>query len=175
MTSLCMTSVASRMIALTFVTVLYGCSDAVRRSTADGAPLRPMAFFTGRTHGDGRLSKLLSGSVNVAVDSIGRRQGKMLILDQTIYKDRSPPSVRRWTMRAVAPNQYSGTLTEATGLVSVTVSGPRAYVHYKMKGGLVVEQELALQSDGKTILNRLQVHKLGVRVATLNETIHKLD
>jgi hypothetical protein len=44
-----------------------------------------------------------------------------------------------------------------------------------MKGGLEVEQQLALQSDGRTVLNRLEVKKFGARLATLNETITKLD
>ena len=76
-------------------------------------------------------------------------------------------------MRGVSPNNYSGTLTEATGPVQFTILGPRAYINYTMKGGLHVNQQLALQSDGSTILNELEVHKFGVRVATLNETISK--
>ena len=44
-----------------------------------------------------------------------------------------------------------------------------------MKGGLKVDQKLTLQSDGRTLLNRLKVEKFGVRVATVEETIRKLD
>jgi hypothetical protein len=44
-----------------------------------------------------------------------------------------------------------------------------------MPGGLKVDQKLTLQSNGRTLLNRLQVTKLGMRVATVDETIHKLD
>ncbi len=78
-------------------------------------------------------------------------------------------------MRPVAQNLYSGTLTDAEGPVSVTTSGSRALVRYKMKGGFDVEQQLVVQRDGRTLLNRLEVTKFGVRVATLNETIQKLD
>ena len=42
-----------------------------------------------------------------------------------------------------------------------------------MKGGLEVRQQLALQSDGRTILNRLSVRKFGLEVAYLDETIRK--
>ena len=42
-----------------------------------------------------------------------------------------------------------------------------------MKKGFMVRQELALQPDGLTVLNRLEVFKLGVRVAWLDETIRK--
>lgn len=134
-----------------------------------------MAFFTGRTHGDGQLSKMFSKPVNVSVDSIGRRQGDTLILDQRIQEGPSPPSVRRWTMRPIAPNHYTGTLTDAKGPVDVLITGPRADIRYTTKAGFNVEQRLILQSDEKTILNRLRAHKFGVPVATLNETIRKLD
>jgi len=59
--------------------------------------------------------------------------------------------------------------------VNVSVVGPRAYIKYRMSEGLTVGQLLALQSDGKTLLNRLHVRKFGIRVATVDETIRKLD
>jgi hypothetical protein len=43
-----------------------------------------------------------------------------------------------------------------------------------MRGGLDVEQQLALQSAGKALLNRLNVHKFGVRVAKLSDILRKL-
>ena len=142
---------------------------------ASGAALDPIVFFTGRTRGEGQLDKLFSSRIKVSVDSVGGRQGDTLILDQTIHEGEKPARVRRWTMRRIGPNLYSGTLTDATGPVQVTIAGPRAYIRYIMKGGFEVEQQLALQGNGRTVLNRLDVHKLGVRVATLNETIQKLD
>jgi hypothetical protein len=44
-----------------------------------------------------------------------------------------------------------------------------------MKGGLGVDQQLTLQGDGRTLLNRMRVKKFGLEVATLKETIRKLD
>jgi hypothetical protein len=57
----------------------------------------------------------------------------------------------------------------------VEVAGPRATIRYRMKSGLAVAQQLALQPGGRTLLNRLTVTKFGIRVATLDETIRKLD
>jgi hypothetical protein len=73
----------------------------------------------------------------------------------------------------LGPGHFTGTLTEATGPVDITVSGPRALIRYPMKGGLEVRQQLALQSDGRTVLNRLSVRKFGLEVAHLDETIRK--
>lgn len=169
-----MASVYFRMIAVVLAIAVSACAKDIARPTVGAPAFQPMAFFTGRTHGDGELAKLFNRPVKVTVDSVGRRQGNTLVLDQTIREGRSPPSVRRWTMRSIAPNRYSGTLTDAVGQVNVSVSGSRANIRYRTKAGFDVEQQLVLQNDGKTILNRLSAHRFGVRVATLNETIRKL-
>lgn len=157
------------------VLALASCATPPPLPASANASFDPIAFFTGRTHGEGTLDKLLGAPVRVRVDSVGRRHGDVLILEQTIREGDKQPRVRRWRMRRVAPDLYSGTLTDANSRVQVRTAGPRAYISYTMDGGLEVDQQLALQSDGRTVLNRLEVKKLGVRVATLNETIRKVD
>ena len=142
---------------------------------ASGPALDPVAFFTGQTRGEGELDTLLSRPVRLSVESVGRRQGDTLILDQTIREGDKAPRVRRWSMRPVAPGRYTGTLTDAEGPVDVAVTGPRARIRYRMRGGLQVEQQLTLQNDGRTLLNRMRVEKFGIRVASVEETIRKLD
>jgi hypothetical protein len=44
-----------------------------------------------------------------------------------------------------------------------------------MKGGFKAEQQLTLRPDGRTVDNVMQVKKLGVVIATLRETITKLN
>ena len=56
----------------------------------------------------------------------------------------------------------------------LVTDGPRATIRYAMKGGLQVRQQLALQTDGRTLLNHLEVRKWGVRVARVEETIRPL-
>ena len=155
-----------------------GCAASATSAiqpAASGPVLDPVAFFTGRTRGEGELDTLLSRPVRLSVDSVGRRQGDMLILDQTIREGDKPPRVRRWSMRPVAPGRYTGTLTDAEGPVDVAVAGPRARIRYRMPGGLQVDQQLTLQSDGRTLLNRMRVEKFGIRVASVEETIRKTD
>ena len=169
-----MNPIYTRMTASALMIATCSCSPSPTLPAGSPNRLDPIAFFTGHTHGDGRLEKIFSRPVTTSVDGVGRSEGGTFILDQTISADGKSPHVRRWTMRPISPGHYSGTLTDAAGPVQFTVSGPRASIHYTMKGGLKVEQQLALQSDGNTILNRLEVHKFGVRLATLNETIRKL-
>lgn len=153
---------------------LSGCATAVQLPAAANARFDPVAWFTGTSHGDGTLHKLLSSPVRTSVDSVGRPDGSGgLILDQTIREGDKPVRKREWTMRPLGPGHFTGTLTDASGPVDLTVMGARALIHYPMKGGLQVHQQLALQSDGRTILNRLSVRKFGFEVAHLDETIRK--
>lgn len=133
-------------------------------------------FFGGRTHGDGRLKILLKSSKTVTVEGRGRMDGRdTLILDQTVTEQDSAPRERRWRIRQDSPGLYSGTLTDAVGPVTATVNGNRLHIEFNMKDGLAAEQWLTLAPDGRSAQNRLTVRKLGVVVATLDETITKLD
>ena len=155
---------------------LASCADAAPQPAASGQGFDPTRFFAGRNHGDGVLRKLVGQPATITVDSIGRLdKSGTLTLDQTINEGSKRPRTRRWIMRPVAPGRFTGSLTDATGPVNVTVGAARATIRYQMKGGFDVEQHLALQSDGRTVLNRLRVRKFGIRVACLDETIRKLD
>lgn len=154
---------------------LSSCGTSVVLPAAPAASFDPIAFFAGRSHGEGTLDPVFGKAVEVRVDSVGRVERGTLVLDQSIREGDKPARARRWTMRPVGPSGYVGTLTDASGPVQVTTAGPRAYISYTMKDGLQVEQQLALQGDGRTVLNRLDVKKFGLRVATLTETIRKLD
>jgi len=164
-----------RLAAAAAAVTLSACATSVLLPADSGATLDPIAFFTGRSHGDGTLDKVLGGSARVRVDSVGLRVGETLVLDQMIREHRKPARVRRWTMRPAGPNRYAGSLTDAVGPVRVRTAGPRAYISYTMKDGLQVEQQLALQSNRSTVLNRLSVKKFGLPLATLEETIRRLD
>ena len=164
-----------RLAAAVAAFALGGCATSVNLPAAEGVSFDPIAFFTGRTHGQGTLDTLLSDPVILSVDSLGRRSGDSLILDQTIREGAKPPRTRHWTIRSAGTNSYSGTLTDAAGAVQMRTQGPRAFIRYTMTNGLQVEQQLALQPDGRTLLNRLDVRKFGVRVAKVEETIRKID
>ena len=150
---------------------LSSCGSEVILPADRNVPFDPVAFFEGHTHGEGELRKLFRKQVHVSVDSVGRRAGGGLILDQTIREAGKSPSNRRWFIKRVTPNRYAGSLTESVGPVTAQVSGPRAEIRYRMRHGLKVEQQLVLQPDRAVVLNRLTVKELGVQVAKLTETI----
>lgn len=161
--------------AIVLPLALASCTTTDRLPAAEQATLDPIAFFSGNSVGTGTIDQIFSRPRPLAVRSIGRSDGNGgLALTQVIREGDKPERTRTWTMRQVGPGRYTGTLTEAGGPVTVTTSGPRATVAYSMKDGLAVRQQLALQGDGRTLLNHLVVTKWGIRVATVRETIRRL-
>ena len=155
---------------------LGSCNIATVLPADPAGRLDPIAFFEGRTRGEGILHRLLASDLRIRVESTGRRDARGgLILDQSIREGDTAPRLRRWVLHRAGPNRLTGSLTDAGGPVTGTFSGPRATIRYRMRNGLDVEQHLALQSDGRTLLNELSVRRAGVRVARLEETIRKLD
>jgi len=140
---------------------------------AGPAPLDPIAFFTGVTNGEGSLDTLIARPVPVSVSSLGLREHGGLKLIQRIEEGDKPERVRTWTLKPAGPGRYTGTLTDAEGSVEITVTGPRAEIRYTTPGGVRIKQQLALQPDGRTILNHLEAYKFGLRVAVLKEIIRK--
>ncbi len=133
-------------------------------------------FFEGRTEGQARLKVIFRSPKTVRVQSRGRVEpGGQLVLVQDIAEEGKPRRTREWRMREVSPGRFTGTLTDAGGAVAGEVRGNLFHVRYPMQNGLHAEQWLTLQPDGKTVLNRMHVTKLKLRVATLEETIRKLD
>ena len=165
-----------RLALLLAAASLTGCAEPAALPADPTATLNPIVFFAGRSHGEAFLHKIIGSNADVRVDSIARSDGRGgLILDQIIREGAKPPRKRTWLMQPAGPNRFTGTLTDAIGPVAVTTSGPRADIRYRMKGGFEVTQQLAVQRDGRTVLNRLTVRKFGIRVARLDETIRKLD
>lgn len=142
-------------------------------ATAKG-PIDPIAFFTGRSHGEATLKVLLQPTTTVTVESIGKRgRNGTLILDQRVRQEGKEAKSRRWVLRRLAPGRYTGTLSDAVGPVTVTSDTQAVHIRYEMKDGLQVEQTLTPQERGRVMDNLMRVRKLGLIVATLQERIEK--
>jgi hypothetical protein len=146
---------------------------------AAAAPEKPKldlpAFFTGRTHAENVLKIAFHRAVPLRVDTVGKVEGKQFVLVDTVHEGDKPARIRKWVTREVSPGHYRGTLSDATSPVDIVVSGDRAVVQYVMKGGLRVRQQMNLLADGKTIANHVVVKKFGMRFATVEGKIRKLD
>jgi hypothetical protein len=140
---------------------------------AGSIALDPLAFFTGESRGNGTLNPVFGRAVPIRVESRGVRQGNTLTLTQRIAEGDKPVRTRTWTIRRLTDGSYFGTLTDADGVVDMDLRGSRTYITYTTPSGLRIKQHLALQPDGRTLLNRLEAFKFGIRVAVLDETIRK--
>ena len=145
-------------------------------SPASAAGLDPLAFFSGRTRGNGELKVVLKAPVTISVDSRGKPDGHGgIVLDQIIREGSKPLRSRRWVLHPTSPTTLSGTLTDAAGPVRGSVSGRVLKLYYTRKDGLRASHILILQPGGRTMTNRMTVKRLGLVVARVEEVIRKLD
>ena len=145
-------------------------------ATAPAPALDMTAFFSGRTHTENVLKIVFNRPARLVVDSVGGRgdRGDFVLLD-TVREEGKPVRERKWIMRPVGSNRFTGSLTDATGPVDVTVNGRQAVIRYTMNGGLKVVQQMELQADGRTLSNHVVVRKFGLKFASVDGTVRKLD
>jgi uncharacterized protein DUF3833 len=156
---------------------LLNVAIALAGAASAPAPALDMtAFFSGHTHADNVMKIVLNRPARLVVDSVGGRgdRGDFVLID-SVHEEGKPVRERKWIMRPVGANRFTGSLTDATGPVDVTVSGRQAVIRYTMKGGLKVIQQMELQADGRTLSNHVVVRKFGLKFASVDGTIRKLD
>ena len=151
----------------------------ISMSSALAAPdprLDLTAFFTGHSHADNVLKIAFHRPTPLIVDSVGGKgdRGDFVLID-TVHEGDKPVRTLKWVMRQAAPGHFIGSLSDATGPVDIVVSGNTAVVQYVMKGGLRVRQQMDLLADGKTMANQVVVKKFGLKFASVEGKIRKLD
>lgn len=131
----------------------------------------PVAFFDGRTTGEGRLKKIMAAAQATRVTGRGRIEGGVLVLDQSVAIAGEPRRERQWRLHAVAPGRWAGTLSDARGPVTASAAGAVLTIAYTSNDGMGIVQAVTLAPDGRSARNRMKVRKFGMTVATLDETI----
>jgi hypothetical protein len=142
----------------------------------DAGRARPEAFFVGRTEGEGTAHIILSGRHAVRVHSRGRLEpGGALLLDQVVEEDGKPPRRRSWRILRAGANRITGTITDARGPIQGTFRGNRLDISYRSTDGPAVEQHIIIQPGGRTATNRMTFRRFGIVIATMEETIRRVD
>ncbi|MEO8010281.1 MAG: DUF3833 family protein, partial [Dokdonella sp.] len=127
---------------------------------------------SGDSEGNGSLKLLFGKPRPFHVESRGIAQDKgILRLEQTVTFNGDPPRNRVWHITTMGPHRYEGTLSDAAGAVTGTSAGPRLSLRYRVKGLIVMHQQLELLQDGRTIDNVGILTVLGFPVGRLHETI----
>jgi hypothetical protein len=133
------------------------------------------SFFTGHSHADNVLKIIFHGPARLVVDSVGGigDRGDFVLID-TVHEGDKPVRMRKWIMRPDGAGHFTGSLSDATGPVDIVVRGDTATIRYKMKGGLDILETMQRQDD-RTLANHVTAKKFGLRFASVEGTIRKLD
>jgi uncharacterized protein DUF3833 len=133
-------------------------------------------FFIGTVEGSGTVNIIMSGRHAVRDRTRGRRDASgALILDQTVEEEGKPARRRTWRLVRGNGNQVTGTISDARGTVAGEIDGNTLHLRYRMAEGPSVEQRITLQPGGRTALNRMTFRRFGLRVATVETVIRKVE
>jgi hypothetical protein len=114
--------------------LISGAVHAERLNTA-------FAFFEGVTEGAGTLDVIMHKET--ATRNVGRgeiRPDGSLSLVQRIEEQRRSPHMRYWVIRQVTPGHFSGSMSDASGPVTIDQVGSRYRFRFRISGGMSVEQ-----------------------------------
>jgi len=133
-------------------------------------------FFVGRTEGTGTVHVIVSGRHAVRDTSRGRiDRGGALVLDQVLHEEGKPARRRTWRLARTSANRITGTISDARGPVTGDIDGNTLHLRYRLAEGPSVEQWITLQPGGRTAANRMTFRRFGIRVATVETVIRKVE
>lgn len=135
----------------------------------------PERFFVGRTEGSGTVHVMLSGRHAVRDRGAGRMVGDTLVLEQIVEEEGKPARRRSWRLTRAGGNAITGTISDARGPVTGSVSGDTITLRYRMTEGPSVVQTITLNPGGRTARNRMSFRRFGMNVATVETTIRRVD
>lgn len=152
-------------------------SLAPRPTVVPTPTIDPVAFFSGRTHGEGALEVRFGKRRELSVEGNGyRTPDGSFQLDQTITYADGAVETRRWVLKQRDATSWTATLSDASGTVSAEATGNLFHLRYQIRSPRVfMEQWLYLQPDGQSVLNLAEVTVLGVPYARLSETITRVN
>ena len=156
---------------MTLLAACGGSPSAGAQPTSDA-----FTFFQGVTESVGTVKVVMHKSTWTR--SVGRgevRPDGSLSLVQRVEDEGKPPYVRRWVIRQVRPGRFVGTMSQATGPVTIEEIGDRFRFRLQMPGGLSVEQWLTPLPGGRSATSNMTVRKFGIAVATSQGTVRKIS
>ena len=107
------------------------------------SPVTPLLFFEGTTESIGTMSVAMHRSTSTHSRGVGTiaRDGSLSLV-QIVQDEGRAPYARRWSVRQVGPGQFTGSMSQATGPVTIQQVGSRFRFEFMIKGALSVEESL---------------------------------
>jgi hypothetical protein len=133
-------------------------------------------FFVGRTEGSGTVDILVSGRHKVRDRASGRMDSAgALVLDQIVEEEGKPARRRIWRLIRAGGNRIGGTISDVKGAVAGELTGDTLHLKYRLKEGPSVEQWITLRPGARSATNRMTFHRFGLKVATVESIVRKVD
>jgi hypothetical protein len=168
-------------MAIAFLAAVAGraaASPTERTSSrANGPAFDPIRFFSGRTHSSGVFEDRRGAPTKrVRTVTSGRVTGGVLRIEQDLYIAGEPRQHRSWRIRRLGANQFEGTANDMIG----SARGEARGNHFTWTFTLAlrpgnplynvrITQHMYLQPDGRTMINRSAIRKLGILIAQVTE------
>jgi hypothetical protein len=159
---------------LAFAAPFLVAAAASATSSASLPQADPLRFFEGRTETDGLIKVVFQKPYRGRSIGHGRIEPDgSLTLVQRVLDEGKPPHERRWSVRKIGPGRFTGTMSDATGPVTIEQVGARYRFRFTMDK-LGVDEWLTPMADGKSARITIQVRRFGIVVATTEGTIRKV-
>jgi hypothetical protein len=157
------------LFALAAIVLISGTAPA-------GSENNPLSFFEGITESVGTMNVLMHKPIvtkSVSRGNLGP-DGSLSLL-QRVEEQGKPAHFRRWLIRQLAPGHFSGSMSEASGPVTIDQEGGRFHFRFKMKGGLSVDQWFTPLEGGRSAMTDMTVRKFGFAVARSHGIVRKVS
>lgn len=150
--------------------------------TARDPVFDPMVFFTGHTRSWGVFENRSGEATEIIrTETWGRMAGNELRMEQDLYFSKRPRQHRSWRMHRIDAHHFEATANDLIGTArgetrgntfvwSFTLATKPGNALYNVR----MTQRMYLQSDGRTMINRDTIRKLGFVVAEVTEQFRKL-
>ena len=165
-------------LLLLLLSLLAGCASLPPQEFAhSGPPFDPQAFFTGRVRSWGVFENRAGQPTRrFATESVGRREGDTLVLDQEFTYDGDQHQTRHWRIRRVDAHRFVATANDVVGTATGVAYGNAFCWEYTVAlhpgnplYDVRLKQWMYLQEGSRTMVNRATIRKLGVEVAQVTE------
>ena len=148
---------------------------------AGGPALEPERYFEGRTSSFGVFENSAGAPTGrFSTEAAGRREGDALVLDQTIRFSDGSVQRRQWRLRRLDAHRYEATAGPVVGAAAGEAHGRVFRWTYTLSlppgdwlRRVEFEHWMYCADDGRTVLNRFTVRKLGFVVARGSEVFHR--
>jgi hypothetical protein len=161
--------------------LLAGCAGGLKPESFAGAGPRfdPLQFFDGPSRSWGVIeSRSGTPKSRFETEMMGRREGEDLMITQDFTFEDGRRQQRVWRVKRVDDHHYDATANDVVGVshglaygntfrweYTVASRNPLTQLRYKLW--------MYLQADGETLINRVEVTKLGVILAQTTEHFHR--